>query len=94
MKNDIYSVIIRPLITEKSTHLSEKRNDYAFQVAWGSNKTQIKQAIEKIYKVKVKSVRTANRKGKPRRQGRVMGTTNRWKKAIVHLHEDYHIDLF
>ena len=94
MKNDIYNVVIRPLVTEKGTHQSQSRNAYAFEVAPEANKAQIKQAVEKIYNVKVLDVRTSNRKGKPRRQGMRMGTTAHWKKAVVVLHPDQHIDLF
>ena len=94
MKDDIYGVIIRPLVTEKGTYQSEALNAYAFQVAAEANKVQIKHAIEKIYNVKVLNVRTANRKGKPRRTGYKWGTTSHWKKAFVVLHEDHHIDLF
>lgn len=94
MKNDIYGVVIRPLVTEKGTHQSQTRNAYAFEVAAEANKAQIKQAVEKIYNVKVLAVRTANRKGKPRRQRFQYGTTRHWKKAVVVLHADYHIDLF
>ena len=94
MKDEIYGVIIRPLVTEKGTHQSEALNAYAFQVAAEANKVQIKHAVEKIYGVKVLRVRTANRKGKPRRTGYKWGTTSHWKKAFVVLHEDHHIDLF
>ncbi len=94
MKNNIYSTIIKPLVTEKGTFQATTRNAYSFEVAPGANKTQIRQAVELIYNVKVLSVRTANRKGKPRRSGRRWGTTRHWKKAVVVLHEDYHIDLF
>ena len=94
MKSDVYSVIIRPLVTEKGTFQSQALNAYAFEVAAGANKTQIKQAVEKIYDVRVLDVRTANRKGKPRRTGRTRGKTRHWKKAVVVLHEDHHIDLF
>jgi large subunit ribosomal protein L23 len=94
VKNDIYGVIVRPLITEKGTHQSQTRNAYAFEVAAEANKAQIKQAIEKIYNVKVREVRTANRKGKPRRAGYKWGTTSHWKKAVIVLHEDHRIDLF
>ncbi len=91
----MYSVIIRPLVTEKGTRDSELLNAYAFEVNPGANKTQIKQAIEKIYNVKVLEVRTANRRGKPRRYGyRSVGATSRWKKAVVVLHQDHHIDMF
>lgn len=94
MKNDIYNVVIRPLVTEKGTHQSQTRNAYAFEVNTDANKAQIKQAVEKIYNVKVLEVRTANRKGKPRRAGYKWSNTSHWKKAVVVLHEDYHIDLF
>jgi len=94
VKNEIYGVVVRPLVTEKSTHQSQTRNAYAFVVSRDANKAQIKQAIEKIYGVKVLDVRTANRKGKPRRSGARWGTTRHWKKAVVVLHEDSRIDLF
>lgn len=89
-----YQIIIRPLITEKGTHQAATARAYPFQVHPKANKAQIKQAVEKIYNVKVTDVRTANRKGKPRRRGLSRGTTARWKKAVVVLHEDYRIDLF
>ena len=94
MNDNTYSIIIRPLVTEKGTYQSQTLNAYAFQVAPTANKTQIKQAVEKIYNVKVMDVRTANRKGKPRRTGYKWGSTSHWKKAFVVLHEDHHIDLF
>ena len=94
MKDDVYSVIIRPLVTEKSTYQAETRNAYAFAVSARANKGQIKQAVEKIYNVKVKSVRTSTRKGKPRRTGYRWGKTKNWKKAVVVLDEEHRIDLF
>ncbi len=94
MRNDIYAVVIRPIVTEKGTHQSQTRNAYAFEVAIGSTKDQIRQAIETVYKVKVLRVRTANYKGKPRRTGYRWGTTSHWKKATVVLHPDHRIDLF
>jgi large subunit ribosomal protein L23 len=94
VKDEIYGIIIRPLVTEKGTHQSQTRNAYAFQVNPDANKAQIKQAVEKIYNVKVLRVRTAMRKGKPRRTGYKWGTTSHWKKAVVVLHEDHRIDLF
>jgi large subunit ribosomal protein L23 len=92
---DLVNVIIKPLVTEKSTHLQATRNVYAFQVHREANKQQIKQAVEKIYEVKVVDVRTMNRKGKPRRTriGK-MNYTRDWKRAIVVLDQDSHIDLF
>ena len=93
-KRDIYGVVVRPLVTEKGTHQSQALNAYAFEVSTDADKSQIKQAIEKIYEVKVLEVRTANRKGKPRRTGFRWGKTRHWKKAVVVLHPDHHIDLF
>jgi large subunit ribosomal protein L23 len=91
---DIHSIIIRPLVTEKGTRQSEKLNAYAFEVNKDAGKAEIRQAIERIYGVKVLDVRTANRKGKPRRSGIHHSATRAWKKAVVVLHEDHHIDLF
>ena len=64
---DNINIIIKPLITEKSTHQQNTRNSYTFQVHPDANKDQIKCAVEKLYEVKVVDVRTQNRKGKPRR---------------------------
>lgn len=89
-----YKVIIRPVVTEQSMHFANTRNAYAFEVNPKANKIQIRDAIERIYNVQVTDVRTANVKGKVRRRGRHYGQTKNWKKAVVVLHEDYHIDLF
>ena len=94
MKDNVYNIVIRPLVTEKGTHQSQTRNAYAFQVATQANKVQIRHAVEKLYGVRVVDVRTAMRKGKPRRTGYRWGTTSHWKKAVVVLHADDHIDLF
>jgi large subunit ribosomal protein L23 len=91
---DSNAVIIKPLVTEKSTHQQATRNSYAFQVNPGANKHQIKDAIERQYNVKVKDVRTMNRKGKPRRAKFKMTTTSDWKKAVVVLDENSRIELF
>lgn len=91
---DDVEVIVRPLITEKGTHFANTRNAYAFEVNKKANKMQIKGAVERLYNVKVRQIRTANYKGKPRRRGRYFGRTPGWKKAVVVLHEDYRIDLF
>jgi large subunit ribosomal protein L23 len=91
---DDYSIIIRPLITEQGMHFANIKGAYSFEVNKRANKAQIKNAVERIYSVKVKKVRTANRKGKHRRRGRNFGITASWKKAIVFLDPDYHIDLF
>jgi large subunit ribosomal protein L23 len=91
---DDHSIIVRPLITEQGIHLANTRGAYPFEVNKNANKVQIKHAIEKVYGVKVRKVRTANRKGKYRRKGKSAGYTPSWKKAVVYLEPDYHIDLF
>jgi large subunit ribosomal protein L23 len=91
---DNTEIIIKPLVTEKSTHQQTTRNAYAFQVHPGANKQQIKSAVEKMYHVRVDQVRTMVRKGKPRRTRYTLSKTSDWKRAIVVLHEDSHIDLF
>ncbi len=87
-------MIIRPLVTEKGMHMANARGAYAFEVDRRANKIQIRNAVETLYDVKVDKVRTACRKGKARRRGRSFGVTRSWKKAIVFLKSDYHIDLF
>ena len=91
---DNTNVIIKPLVTEKSTHQQTTRNAYAFQVNPAANKHQIKDAIERQYNVKVTDVRTMNRKGKPRRSKFKMTTTSDWKRAVVVLDENSRIELF
>ena len=91
---DKYQVIKKPLITEKGTLQQSFLNSYSFEVDKKANKADIKQAIEEIYGVKVKDVRTMTRKGKPARRGYVMGHKPNWKKAIIVLAEDNRIDLF
>jgi len=91
---DDYSIIIRPLITEQGMHFANVKGAYCFEVNKKANKTQIRNAVEKIYSVKVDRVRTANRRGKYRRRGRNYGMTPDWKKAVVYLKPEYHIDLF
>ena len=75
-------------------HLANAKGAYSFEVRRLATKPQIKSAVEKIYGVKVERVHTANRKGKQRRKGRTMGMTPSWKKAVVFLQADQHIDLF
>lgn len=81
---DPYSVIIRPLVTEQSmSGLADKK--YAFVVRKDANKTEIKNAVEKIFSVKVERVNTMNMKGKTKRMGRYVGKRPSWKKAMVQL---------
>ena len=96
---DVYHTIIRPLVTEKSSfqarEVSERRGGtYSFEVHHDVNKAQIKDAVEKIYGVKVLDVRTSNRPGKLRRYRFKSGRTRQVKKAIVTVDRDSHIDLF
>jgi large subunit ribosomal protein L23 len=91
---DNYDIIVKPLITEQGMHFATTRNAYSFEVNRKANKVQIRHAVEKLYNVKVTDVRTANYRGKPRRRGAHTTLTRSWKKAVVVLHEDYHIDMF
>ena len=91
---DPYQVVVRPLITEKATHLSERHNAYTFEVNPLANKTEIKNAIEALFNVKVLDVRTQNRRGKMRRHRLKTGRMRNWKKAIVSLQEEYRIDFY
>ena len=91
---DPYQVVIRPLITEKATHLSERHNAYTFEVNPLVTKTEIKAAVEALFNVKVLDVRTQNRRGKMRRYRLKLGRMRNWKKAIVSLHEEFRIDFY
>ena len=87
------SVIIRPVISEKSYALLAA-NKYTFRVNDAATKTQVRQAIEEIFGVRVQGVRTVNVKPKPKRRGLHAGKRRRWKKAVVTLHPDDTIELF
>jgi large subunit ribosomal protein L23 len=87
------SVIVRPVVSEKSYALLAA-NKYTFRVHERANKTQVRQAIEEIFDVRVQGVRTAWVKPKPKRRGLTKGMSRRWKKAIVTLHPDDSIELF
>lgn len=89
----IYSIIRSPLVTEKSTRNSVLRQ-YVFRVAKDSNKIEIRNAIEKIYNVKVEKIRSAIIKGKTKKiRGNQAGKTTSWKKAVVTLKEGFDIKL-
>ena len=81
----LYTVIRRPLITEKGLGFKETQNTLVFEVASNATKTEVKQAVESLFKVKVSGVRTANVEGKERRRGRYAGYRPDWKKAYVRL---------
>ena len=91
--DSIHDVLVRPLITEKSTGLME-RGQYAFEVHREANKIQIREAVERTFNVRVKAVNTMNMPRKERRRGRRWGQVPGWKKAIVTLQEGETIDIF
>jgi large subunit ribosomal protein L23 len=92
MMSNYRDIIKSPIVTEKSSELA-KNNVITFSVDTKANKIQIKQAVEKIFDVKVESVNTINVKPKTKRVGRYAGKTNRVKKAIVKLKEGSSIEL-
>jgi large subunit ribosomal protein L23 len=81
----VYSVIRRPLITEKALTTREVQGVLVFEVAANASKTEVKQAVEQLFKVKVASIRTATVVGKERRRGKFSGYLPDWKKAYVRL---------
>lgn len=85
------NIILAPVVTEKSARVGEA-GQYVFKVAKDASKPEIKKAIEHLFKVTVKSVRTSNVKPKEKRTGRRMGTRSGWKKAFVALSEGHDID--
>jgi large subunit ribosomal protein L23 len=82
---NVYEVIVRPIVSEKSMGQQDTDNRYTFEVALKANKRQIKEAVEKLFDVEVVDVRTMILKGKMRRWGRNYYKTQDWKKAIVTL---------
>jgi large subunit ribosomal protein L23 len=81
----LYTVIRRPLITEKGMTVKETQNTLVFEVAEKATKTEVKQAVETLFKIKVSNVRTAIIEGKERRRGKFTGYRPDWKKAYVRL---------
>ena len=81
----LYTVIRRPLITEKGMGIKETQNTLVFEVAENATKTEVKQAVEALFKVKVSAVRTATVEGKERRRGKFAGYRPDWKKAYIRL---------
>jgi large subunit ribosomal protein L23 len=82
---NVYEIIRKPLVTEKGVTKKETERTLCFEVASEANKTQVKSAVEKLFKVKVQEVRTATFEGKMRRRGRFTGYRSDWKKAYVKL---------
>ncbi len=91
---NIQNVIIQPVLTEKGTSLQETLNQVQFKVDMRANKVQIREAVEKLFDVKVLSVRTQVVRGKKVRRGKFEGKRSNWKKAIVSLAEGETIEFF
>jgi large subunit ribosomal protein L23 len=91
---DIYQIIKKPLITEKANILKEKDNKIAFVVTQDATKAQIKEAVERLLKVKVLKVNCSSMQGKARRLGRTSGKRPDWKKAVVTLRQGDRIAFF
>ena len=87
-------IIIRPLITEKTSIQKELHNQLTFEVARRANRIEIKQAIEKVFNVRVSGVKTIQVRGKIKQRGRIIGKRRDWKKAIVKLMPGERIDFF
>ncbi len=91
---DIYRIIVKPLVTEKSTEMLQNGNWVSFQVHVDANKIQIREAVEKLFDVKVLRVNTGIVRGKQRRFGKSIGVTKSWKKAAIRLKDGDKIELF
>jgi large subunit ribosomal protein L23 len=89
-----FQIIRRPIVTEKGSILKDENNQLVFEVNLTANKSEIKKAVEKLFKVTVLSVRTQNRLGKRKRLGKSVGRRRHWKKAIVTLKEGHRVDFF
>ncbi len=89
----LYTIVSKPVVTEKGTTDTVDRNAYHFRVPRDSNKIEIRQAVERVFSVKVTSVNTSHVRGKNRRRGWVAGKRPDWKKAMVTLKEGDTIDV-
>jgi large subunit ribosomal protein L23 len=88
----LHQIILAPVVSEKSTRVAEKRNQAVFKVRSDANKPEIKNAVEKLFNVKVEGVTTLNVKGKTKRFGRSEGRRSDWKKAYVTLAAGQELD--
>lgn len=91
---NIYDVIKKPLISEKTTIEKDAKNVISFVVDRNANKIEIKEAVEKLFKVQVSDVNTVNMAGKMKRVGKNIGKRSNWKKAYVTLREGSNVDFF
>lgn len=94
MKRDPRTIILAPVVTEKTTRRREVKNEVVFKVARDANKIQIRHAVEELFDVSVRTVRTMAVTGKLKRLGRFEGKRASWKKAIVTLREGDTIEFF
>ena len=90
----LFRTIVRPIVTEKTSAAYQDRGEYTFEVAVDATKPAIRQAVEKLFGVKVTGVWTSQQRGKTRRVGKAVGRRADWKKAIVKLREGDTIDIF
>ena len=88
----LMQVLLAPVVSEKSTFVGEKANQYVFRVASDATKPEVKAAVELMFKTQVKSVSIVNVRGKEKRFGRFMGRRNNWKKAYVALAQGQEIN--
>ena len=88
----LYQIIRRPVISEKTTIAADKNQQIVFEVLEDANKSEIREAVETLFEVKVRQVQVVNVRGKVKRFGRTPGQRNNWKKAYVRLQEGHDID--
>jgi large subunit ribosomal protein L23 len=89
-----YDIVLRPIVTEKSSLAKDSSNQYVFEVARDANKIEIAKAVERLFKVKVVTVRVMNMEGKKRRLGKSAGKRSDWRKAIVKIGSKDKISFF
>lgn len=94
MSKGPYQILRRPVVTEKTARLDETQNQLVFEVDSRATKGQIREAVEKVFKVKVLEVRTMRMRGKPLRRGRLLTRRRNWKKAVITLREGDRIDFY
>ncbi|MBI5447711.1 MAG: 50S ribosomal protein L23 [Gammaproteobacteria bacterium] len=92
MREELFTILRSPHVSEKATRLADKHRQFVFEVALPSNKETIKQAVEMLFEVKVAHVRVVNVKPKQKRFGTMMGQRKKWKKAYVTLQEGHDIN--
>ena len=92
--SSLHRTIVRPIVTEQSSVAYQERGEYTFRVASDATKTTIRNAVEKLFGVKVTGVWKSNQRGKARRVGQQVGRRPHWKKAVVKLRDGDTIDIF